>query len=342
MGVGTVAAMTLLRRAYSVAAKLPPRNRRRRAPREPASATWAAMQRQPPASAGPDRRAAALDVCSSSRSGTAARSAGGRLHLLWTTPVYSVNAVDEGWADDALNERLAWLAAVSYKGFAAQQTQLECRLTEDVSWLNNAFFEWQQMQYHSQGGWPELYGSDEFARLVGMIDRGVGTMEAAGALPPTASWDALEPPLVWAALHHDGTSHEPHTHPDVLLSGTYYAHVAPGSAPLELYGRPGWGGLDATDSTATPVWQWQPRAGDLVLFRKYTKHSAVACGFSNVADRLLVFTAPWVEHGVPVSTCSIGAAGEGPTRTAFSFNLLGGTWDDTRSTAQRITTTAKS
>jgi hypothetical protein len=313
--------MALLRRGYSAAARLPARNRKRRPASDPTAAAWAAMQRQPRPEA--DRRAAALDVCSSSRSATGAGTGpGGRLHLLWTTPVYTSNVIDDGWANDALNERLTKLAAEGYKGFAARQTRLESRLSEDVSWLNNAFFEWQQMQYHSQGGWPELYGSDAFARLVAIIDRGVGAMEDAGALPSaahdTSTAAPRDLPLVWAALHHDGTSHEKHVHPDVLLSGTYYAHVAPGSAPLELHGRPGWGGLDSMDDATDPVWQWRPRAGDLVLFP------------------------PWVEHGVPASTCSIGAAGEGPTRTAYSFNLLGGTWEDSRSTAQRVTTSAYS
>jgi hypothetical protein len=252
--------------------------------------------------------AAAAPAVDTARSRPAAP--GGSLHLLWATPVWTINAIDSGLVDPSFNDRLVQLAASGYSRFARQQTQLEARLSDDICWLNNAFFEWQQMQYHSQGGWPDLYGCADFPQLVAIMNRGVSSMADAGALHhataqrATADASAWQ---VWCACHHDGTSHAAHVHEDVLLSGTYYAQVADGAAPLELYGRPGWGGLG--DS---PVWQWQPREGDLVLFP------------------------PWIEHGVPASSCSIGAAGDGPVRTAFSFNLLGGGWEESRRSAQRV------
>lgn len=73
-----------------------------------------------------------------------------------------------------------------------------------------------------------------------MIQRAVARSEM---LPPSATTAAAaEPPTVWCASHHDGSSHAPHVHADVLLSGTYYAAVPPGAAPLELFGPVGWAG----------------------------------------------------------------------------------------------------
>lgn len=241
-------------------------------------------------------------------------SAASCLHLLWTTPVWTINAIDAGWIEESLNDRLVQVAASGYDQFARQQTRVEERLRDDICWLNNAFFEWQQMQYHSQGGWPEIYGCGDFPEFVGLLERGVSCMAVAGALPNSIQRAAADASSwqVWCALHHDGVSHAAHTHADVLLSGTYYAQVVEGAAPLELYGPAGWAAPEDDRSTPQPVWQWQPRRGDLVLFP------------------------PWAKHAVPPSSCSIGITGEGAVRTAFSFNLLGGGWEASAGAAQRV------
>lgn len=259
----------------------------------------------------PDQEARYVDT-SSSGSGTSC------LHLLWTTPVWSINAIDAGFLDESLNDRLVQVAASGYAEFARQQTRLEERLRDDICWLNNAFFEWQQLQYHSKGGWPDLYGCDDFPRFIALLNRGVSCMSEAGALPRSVQRAALDVNAwqVWCALHHDGVSHAAHTHVDVLLSGTYYAQVPEASAaPLELYGPADWAAEERDKNASQPVWQFQPRRGDLVLFP------------------------PWVSHGVPASSCSIGRAGTGAVRTSFSFNLLGGGWAASRKAAQRVVIT---
>eukprot|EP01043_Picozoa_sp_COSAG02_P036167 COSAG02_NODE_2634_length_8374_cov_12.795166_2_plen_318_part_00 len=286
-----------------------PRRRRRSAPLP----SWAAAVHRAARDRSPETPQVAEEPRRVDASGSS--SAASCLHLLWTTPVWTVNAIDAGWVEESLNDRLVQVAATGYAQFARQQTRVEERLRDDMCWLNNAFFEWQQMQYHSQGGWPDLYGCADYPKFVALLERGVGCMALAGALPHSTRHAAADASAwqVWCALHHDGISHAAHTHADVLLSGTYYAQVAEGSAPLELYGPAGWAGPEERDRSAPqPVWQWQPRRGDLVLFP------------------------PWAKHAVPPSSCSIGPTGDGAVRTAFSFNLLGGGWEASANAAQRV------
>jgi hypothetical protein len=199
------------------------------------SSGWAQQMRENAAARAATARGAAAGEAATVHGGArpAARSGGNR-HLLWSTPVYTVNWLEqqeeESEVDAEWNQRLATIAGQGYRRFAArEQHQLAARLAAgEQSWLAHAWFEWQLLQWHSCGGWADLYGSAEFALLERLI---LEAISRSRMLPHSTlsggsggQGAAAEPTLmVWAATHHDGSSHAPHVHDDALLSGTYYA-----------------------------------------------------------------------------------------------------------------------
>ena len=197
--------------ATTRAAGPPQWGRKSRRRRRPAPAWAQAVQQARQPAAGPLR--SADDVASTSECG----SAEGALHLLWSTPLWTSNALECGAVDESFNERLTSLALDGYNDFARQQTQLDERLRDDISWLSHAFFEWQQLQYHSNGGWPALYQSPDYHALESLVRSSVASMMSAVGMTDAGQDTSL---MVWCAMHHDGTEHREHVHPDVLMSGT--------------------------------------------------------------------------------------------------------------------------
>lgn len=142
---------------------------------------------------------------------------GRQLHLLWATPVLTVDWLAEGRVDDGFNTRLAAAATAGYHGFATRQWrggQLAAEWSSDRGWLNDAFFEMQKLEWSSRGGvisltlpslqcagacdglwsisrdvrltpatlacagWPVLYGDPDFQGLLGLIERGADLLHA--------------------------------------------------------------------------------------------------------------------------------------------------------------------
>ena len=200
------------RRWATTRAAGPPQWRRKSRRRRRPAPSWAqAVQQARQPAAAPLR--SADDVASTSECG----SAKGELQLLWSTPLWTSNALECGAVDESFNDRLTSLAVEGMDEFARQQTQLDERLRDDISWLSHAFFEWQLLQYHSNGGWPALYQSPDYHALESLVRSSVASMMAAVGMTDAGQDTSL---MVWCAMHHDGTEHREHAHPDVLMSGT--------------------------------------------------------------------------------------------------------------------------
>eukprot|EP01052_Picozoa_sp_SAG31_P020673 SAG31_NODE_1566_length_7856_cov_8.045607_2_plen_366_part_00 len=218
-----------------------------------------------------------------------------RLHLLFATPVLSQNLVEDGSVEPAFNHRLATLGIAEYNRFATDRWRggtLEKKWEEDRGWLNDAFFEWQKMQWHSAGGWPKLYQDRDFQRLQELI------LDAASCLRTDTGHSLLHDNRlrqehcesidagsggrlqIWVGVHHDGTRHDAHVHKDVLFSGTYYAQAPAGASALVLY--------DPREPQPTRNdargWRWHPQAGDLLLFPPWCCECAFPLKISDAVD----------------------------------------------------------
>ena len=135
----------------------------------------------------------------------------------------------------------------------------------------------------------DLHRLDEFQRLVTVIRRAThGALDFLqidyGEFQITGCWANVNPP---------GTGHRPHTHPNNLLSGVYYARAPAGSGDLLLHDPRRQARVLApkvkqvTDATGSEV-ELNVREGRLVIFPAWLEHSAAKSDSEAEGERISV------------------------------------------------------
>lgn len=135
----------------------------------------------------------------------------------------------------------------------------------------------------------DLHRLDEFRRLVAVIRRATqGALDFLkidyGAFQITGCWANVNPP---------GTGHRPHTHPNNLLSGVYYARVPARSGGLLLHDPRQQATVLApkvtqvTDATGSEV-ELEVREGRLVIFPAWLEHSVAKSDSEAAGERISI------------------------------------------------------
>ena len=102
------------------------------------------------------------------------------------------------------------------------------------------------------------------------------------------------------AVHSNKSSHEAHNHPDSMLAAVYYPETAPDGAKLVLYDPRGvspWEhlrehygrGEDSPVADLPPFtkrWEFEPSAGDLIIFPGWLVHEVLPATQSHHAPRV--------------------------------------------------------
>ncbi len=135
----------------------------------------------------------------------------------------------------------------------------------------------------------DLHRLDEFQRLVTVIRRAThGALDFLqidyGEFQITGCWANVNPP---------GTGHRPHTHPNNLLSGVYYARTPPRSGGLLLHDPRQQATVltpkvkRVTDATASEV-RLDVQEGRLVIFPAWLEHSVVKSEADSEGERISI------------------------------------------------------
>ena len=101
------------------------------------------------------------------------------------------------------------------------------------------------------------------------------------AFGETYALDTAHHPLrvkdCWVNVYADGDSQEIHVHPNSVISGIYYVAAPPGCGQTLFHSPFSEVMLDppttGTNDVNTPMVGVTPRAGDMILFRSWLRHS---------------------------------------------------------------------
>ena len=205
------------------------------------------------------------------------------VQLRWCTPIWRERLA----SCETHNAALLATVLRSFQSFsAAAQRKLPAAskaLTQ--SEVNDRFFEWQRVRAF-QHAVPGLAHSPEFTWLEENIAKAaVQTLRAASAPENVVSAVELGSLGIdaWAAVHAHGADHGAHVHEGVMLSGVYYLQTPADAGVLRLHDprtecfATSVGATDDDDGGGRDFSAHDvvitPRAGDLVLFPPWLRHS---------------------------------------------------------------------
>eukprot|EP00455_Lapot_gusevi_P023874 TRINITY_DN2479_c0_g1_i2.p1 TRINITY_DN2479_c0_g1~~TRINITY_DN2479_c0_g1_i2.p1 ORF type:complete len:311 (-),score=39.29 TRINITY_DN2479_c0_g1_i2:43-975(-) len=203
------------------------------------------------------------------------------MRYLWASPVMTVNLVETM----DLNEDLVANTLKLYSTFEQEYYQhfLEREkanknndyfTSSKILSVNEAFFRWQKEQF--LGSYPVTPAYQKFTKshavesLATVIQHYIDVY----LLNVTRSPDVVEKRsrdiFIWATLHRNCGSHLGHSHPDAMVSGTYYALIPSGAGEL-LFEDP---------RGPLPPFSYRfihrPKPGDLVMFPGWLQHEVAA------------------------------------------------------------------
>lgn len=281
---------------------------------------------------------------------------GGDLHLMWAAPIMSFNLTEV--EDSGFNSHLTNAAMDGWRAYLAR-AHIPPQLRHKA---NNGFFVEQQQNFSLSrsaststnsapgdelaGGsvtWAgtasaPLLASPQYRRLANHIQAAADEyMLALGHQPSGVRYRKRDSWFLWINVQEEGVAHPPHTHQNVMISGTYYVSVPPVMAAAAATAAEhettlsGGGELVFSDPRgALPPWGrlhvHRPYEGNLILFPPWLEHSTRP--YFDDLDLLPHYAR---------ATDDAGGAG-GKRRVAFSFNIgsgyrtvVGSDWDMTAS-----------
>jgi len=228
------------------------------------------------------------------------------VHAMWSTHVEVIHITNDnpgGWEPPSFSKNLA---VESIKGWERFRDDIVPKLPNghklknmlpDPLDLNSAFFQYQKSLFEKEGNlhealhgddtpntpppsapssWPEMDQLPEYKKLRKIVETVSPRYLTRSGMDPRRAANLSYSIFNWVAVNTAGEFHGPHMHTGEHHVAVFYAQAGPGAGKL-IFGDP-----RGHSPPFGKEWVITPKAGDLIVFPAWLKHTATVTGVNDL------------------------------------------------------------